>query len=69
MTIQGPDSESNVHVGQYVRDNVIPPGMTVTEAARLLGIGRPALSNFLNGRAKLSSRMALRLENAFGAGQ
>ena len=67
MTIRGPNSESIVHVGQYVRDNVIPSGTTVTEAASLLGIGRPALSNFLNGKAKLSSRMALRLENAFGA--
>lgn len=66
MTIRGPNSESITPVGQYVRDNVIPSGTTVTEAARLLGIGRPALSNFLNGKAKLSSRMALRLEKAFG---
>ena len=62
-----PESEYIQHIGQYVRDNIIPQGLTVTEAAKLLGIGRPALSNFLNGRAKLSSRMALRLEKAFGA--
>ncbi len=62
-----PESENIQHIGQHVRDNIIPQGLTVTEAAKLLGIGRPALSNFLNGRAKLSSRMALRLEKAFGA--
>ena len=41
--------------------------MTVTEAARKLGVGRPALSNLLNGRAALSQNMALRLEATFGA--
>ena len=61
------DSVNIRHIGQFVRDNIIPRRLTVTEAARLLGVGRPALSNFLNGRAKLSSRMALRLERAFGA--
>lgn len=37
------------------------------QAATLLGIGRPALSNFLNGKAALSQKMARRLERAFGA--
>ena len=41
--------------------------MTVTEAARRLGVGRPALSNLLNGRAALSQEMALRMEGTFGA--
>ena len=41
--------------------------MTVTEAAKRLGVGRPALSNLLNGRAGLSPNMALRLEATFGA--
>ena len=41
--------------------------MTVTEAARRLGVGRPALSNLLNGRAALSQDMTLRLEGTFGA--
>ena len=58
--------EVKLTVGQYVRENVIPDNLTVTGAAKLLGIGRPALSNFLNGRARLSRRMALRLESAFG---
>ena len=58
--------EAKLTLGQYVRENVIPDNLTVTDAAKLLGIGRPALSNFLNGRARLSRRMALRLESAFG---
>lgn len=39
--------------------------MSVTEAARILGVGRPALSNLLNGKATLSADMAARLEEAF----
>jgi addiction module HigA family antidote len=55
------------NLGIYIRQNVIPAGMSVKSAAELLGVGRPALSNLLNGRASLSPQMALRLEKAFGA--
>ncbi len=41
--------------------------MSVTEAAKRLRVGRPALSNLLNGKAGLSQEMALRLEGTFGA--
>ena len=54
-------------IGAQVRREVLPPGMTVTEAAKRLGVGRPALSNLLNGNASLSEEMASRLERAFGA--
>ena len=54
-------------VGHFIRQQIIPPGMSVTEAARRLGVGRPALSNLLNGKAALSQSMALRLEGTFGA--
>ncbi|MCY4141934.1 MAG: helix-turn-helix domain-containing protein [Rhodobacteraceae bacterium] len=56
-----------IHPGTYVKDLVIPQGMTVTKASKLLGIGRPALSNFLNGKAALSQEMAWRLDRTFGA--
>ncbi len=59
--------EKPIHPGRYVREHVLPPGRTVTAAAKLLGVGRPALSNFLNGKAALSQEMAGRLERAFGA--
>jgi addiction module HigA family antidote len=39
--------------------------MSVTKAAELIGVGRPALSNLLNGNAALSAEMATRLEKAF----
>ncbi len=55
------------HPGSRVREAIIPIGMSVSEAARRLGIGRPALSSFLNGRSALSPKMAVRLEKAFGA--
>ena len=55
------------HPGRFIRMEVIEPlELTVTEAARVLGVTRPALSAFLNGRAGLSPEMALRIEKAFG---
>jgi addiction module HigA family antidote len=56
-----------LHPGLYIRDHVIPVGMPVKRAAKLLGVGRPALSNLLNGNAALSPEMGARLEKAFGA--
>ena len=53
------------HPGTRIKAEVIPPGMSVTKAAQLLGVGRPALSNLLNGNAALSADMAARLERAF----
>lgn len=61
------DSKSPQHVGVTIRQSVIPRGMSVKDAAKTLGVGRPALSNLLNGKAALSPEMALRLEQAFGA--
>jgi addiction module HigA family antidote len=53
--------------GQYVRSKALEPrGISVTQAAKLLGVGRPALSNFLNGKAALSADMAARVERALG---
>lgn len=43
-----------------------PVQTTVTEIAKRLGMGRPAVSNFLNGNADLSPEMALLLEEHFG---
>jgi len=55
------------HVGGVIRRQVIEPlGLTVTEAAKALGVGRQALSSLLNEKAALTSDMALRIEKAFG---
>ena len=58
---------SPAHPGQFVRMEVIEPlGLNVTQAAKVLGVTRPALSALLNARAALSPEMALRIEKAFG---
>ena len=54
------------HAGGFLKRSVIPDGMSVSAAAALLGVGRPALSQLLNERASLSPEMALRFEKAFG---
>jgi len=55
------------HPGQFIRMEVIEPlDLSVTKAARILGVTRPALSALLNGHAALSPNMALRIEKAFG---
>jgi antitoxin HigA-1 len=55
------------HPGAFIRREVLEPlGLTVTAAAKLLGVTRPALSALLNRRAALSPEMALRVEKAFG---
>jgi len=55
------------HPGQFIRMEVIEPlDLSVTQAAKTLGVTRPALSALLNGRAALSPEMALRIEKAFG---
>ena len=55
------------HPGQFIRMEVIEPlGLSVTKAAEVLGVTRPALSTLLNCRASLSPDMALRIEKAFG---
>ena len=60
-------SEEPAHPGTFIRGGVIPAGMSVTEAAKRLGVGRPALSNLLNGKSSLSPDMAAKLGKAFGA--
>ncbi len=62
-----PQMARPAHPGQFVRMEVIEPlELSVTRAAQVLGVTRPALSALLNGRAALSSEMALRIEKAFG---
>jgi addiction module HigA family antidote len=53
------------HPGEVVRE-YLPEGMTVSDAARRLGISRQALSALLNKRAGVSAEMALRLSQALG---
>ena len=55
------------HTGDFIRTEIIEPsGLTVTAAAKVLSVSRPALSSLLNQKADLSAEMALRIEKAFG---
>ena len=54
------------HPGEILRDLCLQPlGLTVTEAAKALGVSRKTLSGILNGRAGISPEMAVRLSIAF----
>jgi addiction module HigA family antidote len=54
------------HPGEVLRKLCLEPlGLTVTEAAKALGISRKSLSAILNGRAGISPEMAVRLSIAF----
>jgi antitoxin HigA-1 len=54
------------HPGQFIRMEIIEPSeLSVTGAANILGVTRPALSALLNTCASLSPEMALRIEKAF----
>ena len=64
---QGIRMKNPVHPGAFVKSEVIEPlELSVTGAARALGVTRAALSAVLNERARLSPEMALCIEKAFG---
>lgn len=56
------------HPGRIVRQECLEPlGLTVTAAAKGLGVTRKALSELLNGKSGISPEMAIRLSKAFGS--
>ena len=60
------DTSEVRHPGERIKAEVFPAKMSVTKAAELIGVGRPALSNLLNGKVSLTADMATRIEKAFG---
>lgn len=57
------------HPGQSVRYDCLKPlGLSVTEAAKVLGVTRQALNNLVNGKSGISPEMAIRLDKGFGGG-
>ena len=57
------------HPGLSVRYDCIEPcGLTITEAADILGVTRQTLNNLVNGKSGISPEMAIRLDKAFGGG-
>jgi antitoxin HigA-1 len=54
------------HPGEILKALCLEPlGLTVTAAARALGVSRRTLSAIVNGRTGISPEMALRLSLAF----
>jgi len=55
------------HPGEIIRECCIAPlRLTVTDAAKALGVTRKTLSALVNQRAGISPEMALRLSKVFG---
>jgi len=60
--------KSPAHPGKIVRHDCLDPlGLTVTAAAKVLGVTRQALNNVVNGKSSISPEMAVRLSKAFGS--
>lgn len=55
------------HPGEIIREFCVDAlNLTVTDAAKALGVTRKTLSALLNGRSGVSPEMALRLSKVFG---
>ena len=55
------------HPGEIIREFCVDAlGLTVTDAAKSLGVTRKTLSTLLNGKSGISPEMALRLAKVFG---
>jgi len=55
------------HPGVHLREDYLKPlALSITAAARALGVSRKALSEVVNGRVGISVDMAMRMGKAFG---
>jgi addiction module HigA family antidote len=58
-----------VHPGEFLREDVLPAlGITISEAARQLGVSRQTLHRILAGTIAITPEMALRLGKFCGNG-
>ncbi|MCY3718168.1 MAG: HigA family addiction module antitoxin [Anaerolineaceae bacterium] len=56
------------HPGKAIRVSCLEPlGLSVTAGAKALGVSRQALSSLVNGHARITPEMAVRLAKAFGS--
>ena len=57
------------HPGLSVKHDCLEPlGLTVTAAAKLIGVTRQTLNDLIHTRRGISPEMAIRLDLAFGGG-
>jgi len=53
--------------GEFIREEVFAPlGLSISRAAGIIKVRRATLSDIVNGKARLSPEVALRIEKAFG---
>jgi addiction module HigA family antidote len=55
------------HPGELIGDSLDELGVTISDAAKGLGISRQQLHNVIAGRAAITPEMAVRLEKALGS--
>ena len=57
----------HTHPGNVFLEDVLKPlNLSITEAARMLGISRKALSEFVHEKVSMSPEMAIRISRATG---
>jgi len=57
-----------VHPGEIIKQDILPPvGLSVTAAAKALGVSRQMLHDILAGRKPLSAVMCLKVARLFGS--
>src|SRR5579862_8274 len=57
-----------VHPGEIIKEDVMPSvGLSVTAAAKALGVSRQMVHDILAGRKPLSAVMCLKLSRLFGS--
>lgn len=56
-----------VHPGKLMKHSIDASGLSLTDAAKRLGVTRQTLSRVINGRTSLSPEMAVRVSKAFGS--
>jgi addiction module HigA family antidote len=61
------DMKTPLHPGLVIREVLDDLGMSVSDAAKGLGISRQQLHNLIAGRSAISPEVAIRLELALGS--
>jgi antitoxin HigA-1 len=61
------DMKNPLHPGSVIRDSLDDLGMSVSGAAKGLGVSRQQLHNLIAGRSAISPEVAIRLELALGS--
>ena len=57
-----------IHPGEIIREDILPSvGLSVTAAAKALGVSRQMLHGILAGRKPLSAVMCLKVARLFGS--